>query len=380
MIWICLGLVVVAMVGSVVLTGWMIALGKRWGQIDQPDAAGSGGRKNHAKAVPNTGGIAIFASIALPIVASLAAVWLVPEAAWHRWGVLADVVNYLPGLRAQTPAAIGLLVALGIIHLLGLVDDRKRLGPFIKLAIQLAVAGGLAVALDVRIFQVLDLEWGMVGFGASVVITMLWVVVITNAMNFLDNMDGLSGGVAAIIAALFLVATLINGQWFIAALCALLLGSLVGFLVFNFPPAKVFMGDGGSLVVGLLLAVISILTTYVDSRHGLGRVHAFFMPLILLAIPLYDFTSVTLIRLARGQSPFVGDQSHFSHRLVRKGLSKRTAVLVIWLCTLATGLSGVMFGTLNTWQAVVAGLQTLAILALLAILERTAPNQEASST
>jgi UDP-GlcNAc:undecaprenyl-phosphate GlcNAc-1-phosphate transferase len=90
---------------------------------------------------------------------------------------------------------------------------------------------------------------------------------------------------------------------------------------------------------------------------------------------LYDFTSVTLIRLSQGRSPFVGDQSHFSHRLVRKGLSKRNAVLVIWLCTLATGLSGVMLGSLTPWQAVIAGGQTLIILAVLAILERTSKAQ-----
>jgi UDP-GlcNAc:undecaprenyl-phosphate GlcNAc-1-phosphate transferase len=264
---------------------------------------------------------------------------------------------------------------LGLLHIMGLVDDRRHLGPFVKLAIQLVIAVVLAVVFNIRVLHLLEPYWGSFGFIASVVITILWMVVITNAINFLDNMDGLAGGVAAIIAALFLGATLINGQWFVAALSALLLGALIGFLVFNFPPAKVFMGDGGSLVVGMLLAIISIRTTYFDSTQGPSHLHAILMPLILLAVPLYDFTSVTLIRLSQGRSPFVGDQSHFSHRLVRKGLSKRTAVLVIWLCTLATGLSGVMLGSLTPWQAVIAGGQTLIILAVLAILERTSKAQ-----
>jgi UDP-GlcNAc:undecaprenyl-phosphate GlcNAc-1-phosphate transferase len=155
--------------------------------------------------------------------------------------------------------------------------------------------------------------------------------------------------------------------------------------VFNVPPAKVFMGDGGSLVLGLLLAVISIRTTYFDTEVGTaasggakqgapGAWYGVLMPLMVLAIPLYDFTSVTLIRLAQGKSPFVGDQNHFSHRLVRKGLSRRAAVIVIWLCTLATGLAGVMLGSLEGWQAALAAGQTVAILALLALLERSKPS------
>lgn len=379
MIWICLTLVFVAFALSLPLTWQLIHAGKRWGQMDAPDTPGSGGRKNHAVAIPSTGGIAIFIAIVAPLITMLAAVWLVPVDLWQKLGPLSAISNYIPGMRGQTPAAVGLIVALGVLHVMGLIDDRKRLGPFLKLGVQLAVAGALAIFLDVRALHLLESHFGVAGFIASVVITMLWMVVITNAMNFLDNMDGLTGGVAAIIAALFLASTLINGQWFIAALAALLLGALIGFLCFNFPPAKVFMGDGGSLVVGMLLAIISIRTTYLDTSlpaaatQDYSHLHAMLTPVILLAVPLYDFTSVTLIRLSQGRSPFVGDHSHFSHRLVRKGLSRRTAVLVIWLCTLATGLSGVMLGSLNTWQASLVGLQTLAILAVLAMLERTKP-------
>ncbi len=372
MIWICLSLLLIALFLSLPLTGYLTHAGRRWGQMDAPDIPGSGGRKNHAHATPNTGGIAIFVGVALPLAAMFGATWLIPQDSWRSLGPLAAVAEHIPGLRQQTPAGLGVLLALGVMHVLGLVDDRKRLGPFLKLGVQVGVACFLAVFCDVRVLHLLEEPWGVAGLMASVGISVLWMVVITNAMNFLDNMDGLTGGVAAIIASLFLGATLINGQWFIAAMAALMVGSLVGFLVYNFPPAKVFMGDGGSLVVGLLLAIISIRTTYLTG-DGQSHWHALLMPLILLAVPLYDFTSVTLIRLAQGRSPFVGDQSHFSHRLVRKGLSRRTAVLVIWLCTLATGLSGVMLGSLTPWQALLAGGQTLAVLAVLAMLERTKP-------
>lgn len=373
MIWICLTLLVLAFFLSLPLTGYLIHAGRRWGQLDAPDAPGSGGRKNHAHATPNTGGIGIFVGVAVPLAIILAATWLVPQESWASLGPLAAVGEHIPGLREQTPAGLGVLLGLTVIHILGLVDDRRRLGPFLKLGVQVGVALFLAIFCDVRVLHLLEEPWGLTGLIASVTISVLWMVVITNAMNFLDNMDGLTGGVAAIIGALFLGATLINGQWFIAALAALLVGALIGFLVYNFPPAKVFMGDGGSLVVGLLLAIISIRTTYLTGDQSQSHWHALLMPLVMLAVPLYDFTSVTLIRLSQGRSPFVGDQSHFSHRLVRKGLSRRTAVLVIWLCTLATGLSGVMLGSLPPWQAMLAGTQTLAILALLAMLERTKP-------
>src|SRR5690606_21547949 len=143
---------------------------------------------------------------------------------------------------------------------------------------------------------------------------------IINAFNFLDNMDGLSAGIAMILAGLYLIITLHGGQWFVAGLCALLCGSLLAFLCFNLPPARLFMGDGGSLVVGLLMAIISVRTTY---YHPVGEYykHGVMMPLIMMAVPLYDLFSVTIVRLSRGTSPFRGDHNHFSHRLVRLGLS-----------------------------------------------------------
>ena len=280
--------------------------------------------------------------------------------------------------------ALALVVSMTILHVLGLVDDRRGLGPIVKLVVQLIVAVALATLFDMRILQFLG-GFGPLGSVACIGLSVLWIVAITNAMNLLDNMDGLSGGVGAIISGLYLAATLINGQWFVAALSALLLGALVGFLAFNFPPARVFMGDAGSLVVGLLLAVISIRTTYVQadadqttatvgtaaSDYGPNAAwYGLLMPLIVMAIPLYDLTSVTLIRLAQGRSPFVGDHQHFSHRLVDRGMSRRTAVIVIWLCTLATGLGSVILGRLEGWQAAFIGAQTAAVIAVLILLER----------
>ncbi len=381
MILLCLALVPLALLISLPLTWLLIRASHRVGALDHPDDPAEGGRKWHARPVPNTGGIAIFWAIVLPLLVALTSVWAVPASDFT--GLLAPAIEYLPGLRQQTPMALAVLAGLAIMHITGLIDDRKGLGAWPKLGIQVLVAVCLAGLFDLRVFDFLPNLLGPVGYVLSILLSVLWIVAITNAMNMLDNMDGLSTGVGAIIAGLYLAAAILGGQWFVAAASALLLGALLGFLVFNFPRgdakgqgAKIFMGDGGSLVLGLMLAVISIRTTYVgtpspDALATPGRWYGVLMPAIVMAIPLYDFTSVTLIRVSRGLSPFVGDRNHFSHRLVRKGLSQRSAVLVIWLCTLATGLGGVMLGRLAGWQAVLVTAQAVAVLAVLALLERS---------
>jgi UDP-GlcNAc:undecaprenyl-phosphate GlcNAc-1-phosphate transferase len=268
--------------------------------------------------------------------------------------------------------AVAILVSLAAVHVLGLIDDRKPVGMVAKLLVELLVAAILAGFFGVRIFQFMEQDrFGAVGVAACVILSTLWIVAITNAMNMLDNMDGLAGGVGAIITAMYLVATLIGQQWFVASMCAMLLGALAGFLVFNVPPAKLFMGDGGSLVMGLLLAVISVRTTYLaaDAIGPPGLWYAVLMPLVLMAVPLYDLISVTVIRLRAGRSPLLADQNHLSHRLVHRGLSRRASVGVIWLTTLATGLGGVMLGRLANWQAALVAIQMLAVLTLLATLE-----------
>lgn len=390
MVALCLSLIFVAVVINLPLTAWLIRAGRRWGQMDAPAAVDVEGmsptgtshtdHKQHDRPTPVTGGIGITVACLLPVALVLLAACFVDADALPS--VLAPASEHLAGLRSHAGMGIAVVVGAVVLHIVGLIDDRRGLGPYLKLFVQIAVAGVLVTGFDLRVLQLLD-DDGTLGYTASVAISVLWIVAITNAINFMDNMDGLAGGVSAIIAALYLVATLLGGQWFVAAMCALLLGALLAFLVFNFPPAKVFMGDAGSLVVGFLLAIISIRTTYLttpgESQGEIDlmladRWYAIFMPLVILAVPLYDLTSVTLIRIAQGKSPFKGDQQHFSHRLVKKGLSKRTAVLVIWLCTLATGLGGVMLGRLEDWQAAIVVGQTLAVLGVLAMLERTNSN------
>jgi UDP-GlcNAc:undecaprenyl-phosphate GlcNAc-1-phosphate transferase len=360
-----LGLIVVALAISVPMTAALIRVGHRSGALD---SAGAHGHLKTLRTVPNIGGIAIYAAIALPLAIGLIlALWTDLPAK-----LVPAIVPHLSRIRDSAPAAWAMLACATVLHVMGLVDDRRSLDPFLKLLIQLVMAAVLTIWFDVRLLSLL-------GEAPSIIITIIWIVVITNAINFLDNMDGLAAGVSAIAAGFLMSACLVNQQWFIAASLALLIGALVGFLIFNFPPAKIFMGDGGSLVIGFLLAVLTARTTFYHPALG-GAWYGVFMPVVILAVPLYDFCTVTAIRLRQGKSPFVGDQQHFSHRLVQRGLSRRGAVIVIWAAAAVTGIGGIALAQLRPWQAALVGVQTLLVLLMLALLEFASRHATGRST
>ena len=351
-----LGLPLVSFAISWTLTLFIRRVAPRLGWLDNP-----GGRKIHAAPKPLGGGTAIFLGIALPLVGGLAYLHLQPAVA-H---------DYLLNLGAGARSGVAVLAALVAMHALGLRDDKKALGPVIKLVVQLAIIGTLVIAMDLRVLTLLD---GLLGMGRwpSVVVTILWITAVTNAFNFLDNMDGLSAGVAAVCTVAFLATALSINQWFVAAMLALLLGSLLGFLCFNFPPASIFMGDGGSLVIGLLLGILTVRTTYLErsAQPLAGNWYKLLAPVVVLALPLYDLVVVTGIRLMRGKSPFVGDTNHFSHRLVARGMSRSTAVLCLYLVTAATSVAAVLLPQVSGTGAVLIFLQTVLVLGVVALLEQ----------
>ena len=341
------------------------------------DSAGSPGHVKVLRPVPNTGGMAIFVAFVLPLAAGLAAAHWLPASSLPE-----SVVPHLPGIHAKTPLAVLFLGCLLFLHVAGAIDDRRALPAGIKAAVMLAAAAAITIFGDgTRLVTMLDMHVG--GPWLSILITVLWIVGVTNAMNFIDNMDGLSAGVGAIAAGCFLAAALLHGQWFVAACLALLIGSLLGFLMFNAPRtekrgATIFMGDSGSLVLGFTLAFLTVRTTYVADPGATtvegapipaGGWYGLFMPVVILAVPLYDILSVTVVRIRQGKSPLVASPHHLSHRLVSYGLSKRDAVAVIWGLTAITGLSGVMLGSLAPWQAVLAAGQTILIFLVLALYE-----------
>ncbi|MBL9147095.1 MAG: undecaprenyl/decaprenyl-phosphate alpha-N-acetylglucosaminyl 1-phosphate transferase [Phycisphaerae bacterium] len=349
------------------LTGLLVRLGHRVGALD---SAGSKGHVKVLRKVPNIGGVAIVWGFLAPLVAALLALSLMPDTIL---GLAPSAKPFAERLHSSLPTFWAIAGGAFVLHILGLVDDRRALGPFVKLGAQFGVAAVVTIVFDVQLLSALS-KWFPGGEVVSVVITVLWIVLITNAMNFIDNMDGLSGGLGMIAALVLMTATIVNEQWFVSAAFALLAGSLLGFLVFNRPPAKIFMGDGGSLPLGFLLATLVARTTFVDTSDpdfALGTAwYGVFLPVAALAIPLYDIIAVSAVRLAKGKSPFVGGDEHFSHRLVHLGLSRPQAVGILWMLGAMTGISGIVLGRLPPWQAILVGMQLVLALVIVATLER----------
>ncbi len=351
------------------MTWYLIKRGRRSGLLD---SSGSGGHRKSLRSIPNIGGLALFCGAVGPLfIGVFVALLSKSDNSQNLLGsIFVDIPEQVIGRSFGVWLAI--IGSTLVLHVVGLIDDRRALGARPKLFVQILLAGMLVIFMDVRLLHVLD-DLVPGGWFLSCVLSIGWLVVITNAFNFLDNMDGLSAGVAAIVASILMIATILNGQWFIAISLGFLIGALIGFLRFNFPPARIFMGDGGSLVIGWLLAIATIRTTFVDTadpNYALGTAwYGALMPLFVMAVPLYDFTSVVVIRCLQGRSPFVGDQQHFSHRLVKQGLSSRRSVLVIWGITLAIGLNGIILGSVSPWMAVCLALATVALLSVIALLE-----------
>ena len=211
----------------------------------------------------------------------------------------------------------------------GWLDDKRELRPRAKFAGQLLIAA-LVAASGARITLFVP------SLIFSYAITILWILTVINAFNFMDNMNGLCAGLGAIGAYHFALIAAADGQYLVALIAFLTFGALLGFLPYNFPRARAFLGDAGSHLVGYLLAVLAILPHFYSVRHP--RRWAVLIPLLVLAIPLADLVWVVFLRWRIGQPFYQGDTNHLSHRLVRRGLTRTQAVLVIWLAAEALGL------------------------------------------
>ena len=254
-----------------------------------------------------------------------------------------------------------------VLMLLGLADDRRGLDWRLRLAVQAAVATAVVFGRGWRLSIAGSWPWLAGGFG------LIWIVGLVNSFNMLDNMDGLSAGVGTIAAAMLAAVMLLvpdpqthAPHLFIAGFLLVLVGSLLGFLWHNRPPARIFMGDAGSYFLGFTLATIALVATYAGG--DLPR-HAILAPICVFAVPLYDLGTVVWIRLRQGRSPFAADTSHFSHRLVELGLSKTQAVLTIYLLTATCGLGALLLHEVDEIGAALIVLLVACILVLIGILE-----------
>jgi UDP-GlcNAc:undecaprenyl-phosphate GlcNAc-1-phosphate transferase len=284
--------------------------------VDDP-----GHRKIHSTPVPLAGGFAVLTGILLPLAAG---------AVLLKLGVMqissANAIVHGIDRRAVELAVIALGAV--AITLLGWLDDRHELKALPKFAGQILIA--LAVA---SVCKRINLFVNSEVF--SYAVTVLWILTVINAFNFMDNMNGLCAGLGAIGALLFAIIAAANGQYLVAITGFLMCGALLGFLPWNFPNARSFLGDAGSHLVGYLLAVMAILPHFYYQRHP-HRL-AVLAPLLVLAVPLADIAQVTLFRTLNKKPFWLGDTNHLSHRLTRLGLSRTSAVLVLWLAAALIG-------------------------------------------
>jgi UDP-GlcNAc:undecaprenyl-phosphate/decaprenyl-phosphate GlcNAc-1-phosphate transferase len=361
-----LALPVAALLCSALLT----ALVRRWA-IKTDFVARPRADRYHRSVIALGGGIAIFWTIALFLLGGAAVVKFAVEPGRLPF-IDESVAQHAAGFLTMLPKLLIVVAAAAILHFTGLWDDKKNLGPWLKLGLQFAAAILAAVFADIRVEMFIENKI------VTTALSVFWIVLMINAFNFLDNMDGASAGIALIATCVLMAAAIRSGQVFVTGMGAVFAGALAGFLLFNFPPAKIFMGDCGSMVIGFFVALLTLRTTYYDPQVGTS-LYSVFMPAIVMAVPLYDFISVTSLRISQGKSPMVGDTQHFSHRLKRRGLSDRQVALVLYLATLCTGLGAVALQQADTLGAILIAAQTLMILLIVAIFEGTARNQTSES-
>lgn len=322
-----------ALTFSVLGTPLVRRLALHVGVVDAPNA-----RKIHAAPVPLLGGAAIYAAFMIGLIAL--------------------------GDRAFIRELVGILLGATLVSLFGLADDHWGLHAYLKLGGQV-VAGIVMILGGTQVYLFPNHPW------VNWAITLFWVVGMTNALNLLDNMDGLSGGVTTVAAAFFLLLAAMSGQILVGAMAAALIGACIGFLRYNLNPATIFMGDTGSLFLGFLLAALGIKLRFPSNVPWI----TWLVPVCVLAVPIFDTTLVFVSRLRRGRNPLTTPgKDHLSHRLVALGLTRREAVLTCYLIGGACGMVAIYIAQAHFPDGyVVAGLLALAGAAGVAWIERRYP-------
>lgn len=352
----------VAALLTLLVLPWCIRLAIRLRIIDRPNA-----RKMHRVVKPLLGGLAVWGTFTVLTAAVLYGLPPALPLLQQVFGLHAQALDVQQEARAMQTQVLGLLAGAALMFFAGLYDDRFGLSVRGKFACQIIAASVLFLTgTKVVLFIGVPL--------VSYALTVLWVVAITNAFNLLDNMDGLSAGVASIAALLFAITFADQGQSLLAVLALILSGAACAFLRYNFTPARVFMGDAGSLVLGFVLAALAMLGNYLSASR-LTHLPVI-IPLLILAVPIFDTLSVMVMRWQLGISIFTADKRHFSHRLVNLGMTVKQAVLTIYLVTFAVGLPATLLPKLEAKDALLVLLHTLMLFAVIVLLERASANRE----
>src|SRR5450432_2620168 len=328
---------VIALFASLMLTVPVRALALRVGMVDLP-----GPRKVHAQPIPLLGGLAMYGGI-----------------------MLAILFAFDGGARSQSA---GIVTGATLVAAVGFLDDRGWLHHQIKLFLAMPIAAGVLLASGVhaQVFELL--LQGHAGYLLDAALTVLWVVGITASFSILDHMDGLCAGVAAMASIFFAMLAYLNGQTLVTTLAAAVLGGAAGFLRYNFKPAKIFMGDGGAMMLGFLMATLGLKLRLEHANNFSG----WLAPLLILGVTIFDTTLVTISRSRRGLLPFTTPgKDHTAHRLANLGWGQRGAVLGLYSLGAISGGAAVLVAYLPPRGAVIAAIAagTLVLLGV-ASLER----------
>lgn len=335
-----------AFITAFVITPYTMRLAHRVGAIDMPD-----NRKVHKKPIPRLGGIAIIVGFLVSVIYLL---------------IIFSVENTLVLASDEILKLVGFFIGIILLGILCFIDDTKGVHPLIKLSVQIVVA--LIVILSgIRIdsFAIPFLEENVnLSNIVSYIITLFWIVGITNAINLIDGLDGLSSGIALIASVSLLIIFTLNAQTGLLAivLVTALAGGIVGFLPFNFNPAKTFVGDTGSNFLGFSLAVISIL--------GVAKTYTAIVivaPIIILGLPIFDTMFAIIRRVIKGKSlkaVLSPDKGHLHHRLMAKGYTQKQSVLILYGMSAVLGFFAIILLESGIWKALSFAMLIVAIIAI----------------
>jgi UDP-GlcNAc:undecaprenyl-phosphate/decaprenyl-phosphate GlcNAc-1-phosphate transferase len=327
----------VALIASLLLVVPVRALALRVGMVDLP-----GPRKVHHSPIPLLGGLAMYGAV-----------------------MLAVLFVFGGPARAQIE---GILAGASLVAAVGILDDRGWLHHQVKLFVGMPVAALilLITGIHAQVFSVLVA--GRTGYILDAILTVVWVVGITASFSILDHMDGLCAGIAAVASVSFAMIAYLNGQTFVATLAAAVLGAATGFLRWNFKPAKIFMGDGGAMFLGFLMATLAL---KLRLEHA-ASLASWLVPVLILGVTIFDTTLVTVSRARRGLLPFATPgKDHAAHRLSNLGLGHRGSVLSLYLLGAFSGATALLVSYLPSHGAAIVGVITLTfIFAGVAYLER----------
>ena len=335
----------IARFASMVLTVPVRALALRVGMVDLP-----GPRKVHVQPIPLLGGLAMYGGV-----------------------MLAIIFAFDGAARAQS---VGIVTGATFVAAVGFLDDRGWLHHQIKLFLGMPLAACILLASGIHA-QAFELVLpGKTGYALDAALTIFWVVAITASFSILDHMDGLCAGVAATASFFFAILAFLNGQTVVSTLAAAIFGAAAGFLRWNFKPAKIFMGDGGAMFLGFLMATLGLKLRLSNGTHAA----ALLAPLLILGVTIFDTTLVTISRARRGLLPFAAPgKDHAAHRLANLGLGQRGAVLTLYLLGAVGGAVAVLVCYISATAALLLAMLIIAaMLVSIAMLEKAPFERQAA--